>query len=132
MIYVGKTDSSFSIRIACHRKEEAFAPYLSKAQIYVSEVKDAKEADFLETVLINQYRPELNCSKKNRTSAKVYACLDWLSWDEYCVLMARPKSQGKPYAFYLSPTSIKKLDKAAKQLKCSKSKALDLLIQKYL
>lgn len=46
--------------------------------------------------------------------------------------MIEKKEVGKACGFYLSPSSIKKLDKAAKQLKCSKSKALDLLIQKYL
>lgn len=46
--------------------------------------------------------------------------------------MIEKKEVGKACGFYLSPGSIKKLDKAAKQLKCSKSKALDLLIQKYL
>ena len=46
--------------------------------------------------------------------------------------MIKKKEVGKACGFYLSPSSIKKLEKAAKQLKCSKSKALDLLIQKYL
>ena len=46
--------------------------------------------------------------------------------------MIEKKEVGKAAGFYLSPSSIKKLEKAAKQLKCSKSKALDLLIQKYL
>ena len=46
--------------------------------------------------------------------------------------MIEKKDAGKACGFYLSVSSIKKLDKAAKQLKCSKSKALDLLIQKYL
>ena len=46
--------------------------------------------------------------------------------------MIEKKDAGKACGFYLSVGSIKKLDKAAKQLKCSKSKALDLLIQKYL
>lgn len=46
--------------------------------------------------------------------------------------MIEKKEVGKAAGFYLSPSSIKKLDKAAKELKCSKSKTLDLLIQKYL
>ena len=46
--------------------------------------------------------------------------------------MIEKKENVKACGFTLSPSSIKKLDKAAKQLKCSKSKALDLLIQKYL
>lgn len=46
--------------------------------------------------------------------------------------MIEQKPEGKSCGFYLSSEAIKKLDKAAKQLKCSKSKALDLLIRKYL
>ena len=46
--------------------------------------------------------------------------------------MIERKPEGKTCGFYLSSESIKKLEKAAKQLKCSKSKALDLLIRKYL
>lgn len=46
--------------------------------------------------------------------------------------MIEQKPEGKTCGFYLSTEAIKKLDKAAKQLKCSKSKALDLLIRKYL
>lgn len=46
--------------------------------------------------------------------------------------MIEKKEVGKACGFYLSPSSIKKLNKAAKHLGCSKSKALDLLIQKYL
>ena len=46
--------------------------------------------------------------------------------------MIEQKPEGKTCGFYLSTEAIKKLNKAAKQLKCSKSKALDLLIRKYL
>ena len=43
-----------------------------------------------------------------------------------------PKPEGKTVGFYLSNDAIKKLDKLAKQLKCSKSKALDTLIKNVL
>ena len=46
--------------------------------------------------------------------------------------MIEQKPEGKTCGFYLSTEAITKLNKAAKQLKCSKSKALDLLIRKYL
>ena len=39
------------------------------------------------------------------------------------------KPEGKSCGFYLSSEAIKKLDKAAKQNKCSKSKVLDTLIR---
>jgi hypothetical protein len=40
-----------------------------------------------------------------------------------------PKPEGKSYSVYLSAEAGKKLDKLAKQLKCSKSKALDILLR---
>lgn len=40
-----------------------------------------------------------------------------------------PKSEGKSYSVYLSAEAGKKLEKLAKQLKCSKSKALDILLR---
>lgn len=46
--------------------------------------------------------------------------------------MVEKKDNRKHCSFTLSPDSIKKLDKIAKQNKCSRSMALDLLIQKYL
>lgn len=39
------------------------------------------------------------------------------------------KPEGKSCGFYLSSEAIKKLDKVAKQNKCSKSKVLDTLIR---
>lgn len=39
------------------------------------------------------------------------------------------KQTGKPCGFYLSVEAIEKLDKLAKQNKCSKSKALDALLR---
>lgn len=46
--------------------------------------------------------------------------------------MIEVKEVTRSCSFTLTPEAIKKLDKAAKQLKCSKSKALDTLIKKYL
>lgn len=40
-----------------------------------------------------------------------------------------PKTEGKSYSVYLSAEAGKKLEKLAKQLKCSKSKALDILLR---
>lgn len=42
------------------------------------------------------------------------------------------KPEGKSYGFYLSNEAIAKLEKLAKQNKCSKSKALDLLLRNIL
>lgn len=46
--------------------------------------------------------------------------------------MVEKKDNRKHCSFTLSPDSIRKIDKLAKQNKCSRSMALDLLIQKYL
>lgn len=43
--------------------------------------------------------------------------------------MIEPKSEGKAYSFYLSADANDKLEKLAKQNKCSKSKALDALLR---
>ena len=42
------------------------------------------------------------------------------------------KAAGKTYSIHLSPAAIIKIDKTAKQLKCSRSKVLDMLAIKYL
>lgn len=81
VIYIGKTNSDFAARIMAHGGEEAFAPYLSDAKIFVFETKSACEADFLETLLINQHKPKLNQAKKDLTDVEVLAVLDWEPWD---------------------------------------------------
>lgn len=43
--------------------------------------------------------------------------------------MIEPKPEGKAYSFYLSLDANEKLEKLAKQNKCSKSKALDALLR---
>lgn len=43
--------------------------------------------------------------------------------------MIAPKQEGKAYSFYLSAEANDKLEKLAKQNKCSKSKALDALLR---
>ena len=48
---------------------------------------------------------------------------------EFLAKFVEPKSEGKSYSFYLSAEAGKKLEKLAKQLKCSKSKALDILLR---
>lgn len=43
--------------------------------------------------------------------------------------MIEQKPEGKSYGFYLSTEAAEKLEKLAKQNKCSKSKALDTLLK---
>lgn len=46
--------------------------------------------------------------------------------------MLENKQEGKSYGFYLSNEAASKLEKLAKQNKCSKSKALDTLLRSIL
>ena len=130
IIYVGKTDRSFSDRIYCHSTDALFEPYLEKAEIYVCELNSETESDFLETVLINQYKPIINKAKKNVTNFSVSAILEWTPWLEYnnSVGKNKKKPDGKSYSFYLSKEAKTKLEKLAKQKNCSESKALDALL----
>lgn len=48
---------------------------------------------------------------------------------DFLAKFVEPKSEGKSYSFYLSNEAAKNLDRLAKQLKCSKSKALDILLK---
>lgn len=48
---------------------------------------------------------------------------------EFLAKFVEPKTDGKSYSVYLSAEAGKKLEKLAKQLKCSKSKALDILLR---
>ena len=48
---------------------------------------------------------------------------------DFLAKFVEPKSEGKSYSVYLSAEAGKKLEKLAKQLKCSKSKALDVLLR---
>jgi hypothetical protein len=48
---------------------------------------------------------------------------------EFLAKFVEPKSEGKSYSVYLSAEAGNKLEKLAKQLKCSKSKALDILLR---
>lgn len=48
---------------------------------------------------------------------------------DFLAKFVEPKSEGKSYSFYLSNEAAKNLERLAKQLKCSKSKALDILLK---
>lgn len=135
VIYVGKTNSDFETRIACHKRERLFAPYLSSAKIFVRELKDAKEADFMETLLINQYKPKLNKVKKDVTDIEICASIDWIPWSEYnrrAKESKRNRIKKRACVFYLSVDNLNKLESAAKKAGISKSAYLDQLMSKLL
>lgn len=114
VIYVGKTDSDFEARFACHGRESRFAPYLAEAKIFVHKTKDACEADFLETLLINQYKPQLNKAKKDLTSVEVCADLDWEPWDRYSKTKHRAKERIRRTHGLVRPSVFTKVTAYAK------------------
>lgn len=119
VIYIGKTNADFSARIACHKKEESFLPYLPEAKIFIYETKSACETDFLETLLINQYKPELNTSKKDLTDVDVCAELDWEPWDNYKTTKYVPQKGWKRTYGLVQPSLHKKISEYAKANKTS-------------
>ncbi len=60
IIYIGKSNSNIDNRIAAHKSERKFKPYLQKAEVYVCNLPNSTETDILEKVLINHYKPILN------------------------------------------------------------------------
>lgn len=48
---------------------------------------------------------------------------------DFLAKFVEPKKDGKSHSIYLSNEAGKKLEKLAKQMKCSKSKALDILLK---
>jgi excinuclease UvrABC nuclease subunit len=114
VIYVGKTNSDFANRIACHGREESFSPYLPDAKIFVYEAKSACEADFLETLLINQHDPELNTAKRDLTDVEVFANVEWEPWDDDSkVKYKQTKGLHRTYGL-VSPSVYEKVSAYAK------------------
>lgn len=135
VIYVGKTDRDFAARIAVHSRDAAFAPYLPNAKIYVRETMDAPEADFLETLLINQYRPVLNKAKKMVTDAEVSVNLDWSLWEKE--IKRRPRIPGVPKKTrriqILTYSDLAKwVDSRAKKEKLSRAELFEKVMTEYL
>ena len=130
VIYVGKTDSSFSDRIKKHSFEKKFAPYLDASKIYVCEIADERECDFIETLLINQYRPMLNNSKKSFTSVCVSANVEWVEWEVYS--QTEEKVEYKAYSLYLSEEMMTKVDALAKEKRLSKSRIVEDILREKL
>lgn len=64
VIYIGKNNTDLISRINQHKSEEKFLPYLS-SDIYYICLNNEFDTDFMETLLINKYKPMLNISKKN-------------------------------------------------------------------
>jgi hypothetical protein len=134
VIYIGKTDNSFENRIYNHSREDKFAPYIDKATISVYETRDKVETDFLETVLINQYRPALNAAKHKVTSVDVCANVQWVPWSGGWKQKRRPDENRtiKGYSFTLREDNMKKMREVANDRGVSVSKLIDHLLEEAL
>lgn len=134
VIYVGQTKASFHERICCHAREKKFFPFLEEAKIFVCELGSEKEADFIETVLINQYRPALNSKKKGITIVPVIADVQWMPFEDYKITKKQEikRRRGKNCVFYLDKEVVAAVDKIAKQNNISRSKTINALLNNYL
>ena len=134
VIYIGKTDNSFENRIYNHSREEKFAPYIDKATISIYETRDENEADFLETALINQYRPILNAAKRLVTSVDVSVNVQWVPWNGGWKQKRRPDEHRaiKNYSFTLNADNVGKLKDLAKSRGVSTSKLVDQILSESL
>lgn len=93
IIYIGKSNSSVDKRIAAHRHESKFHPYLQKSKIYVCDLTNPTETDILERVLINHYKPVLNGTDNfpGLSNMITFKEPDWKPWKPQ-----EPASKKKP------------------------------------
>ena len=63
-LYVGKADNSVAQRVYGHSKESKFQPFLDKVKIYYIELDNKAQSKFVESYLIDKYKPHLNRTDK--------------------------------------------------------------------
>ena len=63
-LYVGKSDRNLKGRINSHKKEDKFKPYLKDCSIFYFELDNPAQSKFVESYLIDKYKPLLNCVDK--------------------------------------------------------------------
>lgn len=86
IIYIGKSNSNIRNRIAAHKKESKFKPYLAKGcEIYICEFANSTETDIAERVLINQYKPILNGTDNTPGYSGLITIQEpnWIDYDNY-------------------------------------------------
>lgn len=59
-LYVGKSDKNLKDRIRAHKKEKKFKPYLKECSIFYFELDNPAQSKFVESYLIDKYKPFLN------------------------------------------------------------------------
>lgn len=92
VIYVGMTDD-IDRRVMEHASgiglEAKFTPYLDKTNIFYHECSNEVEMQALETLLINQYKPELNVVDIQDGESTVDISMTWTLYDHKRFLMAQ-------------------------------------------
>ncbi len=83
VVYIGKTDHSLSSRVNAHKKEKAFLG--RDCRIDFVRLSNAVETDCVEKLLINYYKPVINCKDKvfGYTEGLSLPELNWISYEEY-------------------------------------------------
>lgn len=84
IIYIGKTNDNLERRIFSHINEDKFLPYIKEAEIYVMKLSNCTEVNALEMLLINKYRPILNCADKYDEITNIkFEELPWNTYQSY-------------------------------------------------
>ena len=77
-LYVGKSDTNLKARIKAHKKEPKFKPYLNNVSIYFIELDNPAQSKFVESYLIDKYKPLLNkVDKYDNVSSFILNIPDW-------------------------------------------------------
>ncbi len=94
VIYIGKSNYNIGKRIAHHRTEVRFKPYLSDddLQIFTCNLPNKTETDLVEKALINQYKPILNISD-NYPGFSTLIAVKEPAWTLYSKLSCNQKQQ---------------------------------------
>ena len=93
-LYVGKADSTVKERVRAHRKEHKFKPFLNEVEIYYLELDNKAQSKFVESYLIDKYKPYLNkIDKYDGESPFVLNLPEWklyesnMTYDKSCKIL---------------------------------------------
>lgn len=85
VIYIGKSDANVAKRIADHKREAKFQPYLAKGvKVYTCILPNSTETKLVEQALINQYKPILNGTDNQKGFSNLIKIDEpnWVLFDE--------------------------------------------------
>ena len=84
-LYVGKADTDVKDRVNAHRKEGKFKPFLKRAKIYYMELENKAQSKFVESYLIDKYKPHINTVDKyeGESNLELNFLPKWKPYEEY-------------------------------------------------